>query len=247
MEIYKEINGFDGYMISNYGNVKSLERDVTRTSKLGNKYEYHIKGRVLKQKTDKDGYKLINLFKDGNGYTLKIHRLVAEAFLPNPENLPIVNHKDCNPANNKVENLEWCTYSYNITYNEAGHKRALKTGKPIAVFKDGVEVGRYISSYEAAEALGCASANIRSIARGKKGVYTAKGYTFSHIVDGVAEPIRIKQETKHILQCTLDGEIVKEWSSMKEASSNGFRISCISQCCNGKQIKHKGYIWKFKD
>lgn len=62
--------------------------------------------------------------KNGKANTEKVHRLVAKTFIPNPDNLPCVNHKDCNPANNHVDNLEWCTYSYNTNYGDANERRA---------------------------------------------------------------------------------------------------------------------------
>lgn len=180
METYKSIEGFDGYEISNKGNVKSLEKDLVRKSKLGKEYIYHAKEKILKCKTDKDGYKLVNIFKDGKSYTLKIHRIVAEAFIPNPNNYPIINHKDENPANNSVENLEWCNNSYNQLYGECGYKKALKKGKALIAYKNGVEVGRYISSYDAANTLGCSSGNIRAMLRGNEYPKTIKGYTFKY-------------------------------------------------------------------
>ena len=180
MEIYKSIEGFDGYEISNKGNVKSLERDLIRKSKLGKEYIYHKKESILKPKTDKDGYKLVDIFKDGKGYTMKVHRLVAEAFIPNPNNYPIINHKNEKKDDNTVDNLEWCDYSYNQLYGECGYKKALKKGKPLIAYKDGIEVGRFISSYEAAKALNCSDGNIRSMLRGEKYPKTVKGYTFRY-------------------------------------------------------------------
>lgn len=180
MEIYKEIEGFDGYAVSNLGNVKSLERDVIRKSKLGRKYTYHLQEKTLMKRRDKDGYELVNLFGGGKSVTLKVHRLVAEAFINNPNNFPIINHRDCDTSNNSVENLEWCDYSYNNSYLDAGYKRALRKGKPLIAYKDGKEVGCFVSSYEAAKALNCSSGNIRSNLRGDGHVNTVKGYTFKY-------------------------------------------------------------------
>lgn len=100
-EIWKPIKDFEYYFISNFGRVKS--------TKFG-------KERILKLTKDKDGYSIVNLYKNNKSKTFKVHRLVAEAFLPNPYNLPQVNHKDENPQNNIASNLEWCTASYNNNY-----------------------------------------------------------------------------------------------------------------------------------
>lgn len=179
MEIFKQIDGFEGYEISNIGRVKTLDRILIRKSKLGLDFEYRMKGRFLKLKTDKDGYKNVTIFANKKEYTFKVHRLVAMAFLPNPENLPIVNHKNMKVDDNRVENLEWCTYSYNNSYQGAGRRRALKTALPIAAYKDGVLVGIYPTSYDAARVFNCTSENIRMNCRGKN--KTAKGHVFKRI------------------------------------------------------------------
>lgn len=182
MEIFVKIKGFDDYEISNKGRVKSLERNLNVTSKLGNSFYRHYEEKIMKTRTDVDGYQLVNLRKDKKCYTLKVHRLVAEAFIPNPNNYQIINHKDYNRSNNSVENLEWCTYQYNNTYGDVGYKKALKTGKPLIAYKDGVEVGRYISSYDAAKSLNIEGndGNIRSMLRGAKYPKTVKGYSFKY-------------------------------------------------------------------
>ena len=82
-----------------------------KISNLGNIYSYFAKRNMSKNK-DRRGY----LYISTTNKKYKIHRLVAQAFIPNPNNYPIINHKDNNPSNNKVDNLEWCTYKYNIDY-----------------------------------------------------------------------------------------------------------------------------------
>lgn len=98
-EIWKNIMGFNGYQVSNLGRVRSL-----KTYK------------ILKQTTNSQGYKTLGLCKRSKISTFLVHRLVADAFIPNPDKLPCVNHKDENPSNNCISNLEWCSYKYNINY-----------------------------------------------------------------------------------------------------------------------------------
>ena len=106
MEEWKDIKGYEGkYQISNKGRVKSLN------------YKRTGKEKILKLSSDINGYKKITLCKNSKQKTYLIHKLVAEAFLPNPDNLPVVNHKDENKLNNNVENLEWCTQAYNVNYS----------------------------------------------------------------------------------------------------------------------------------
>lgn len=113
-EIWKDIQGFEGaYMVSNFGRVKSMAR--TRKSRGG--CLCPVPEKILSQSTDKDGYKDVALSKNHKLYFFRVHRLVAMAFIPNPNNYPLINHKDENPANNNVQNLEWCNQSYNTSYS----------------------------------------------------------------------------------------------------------------------------------
>lgn len=105
---YKYIEGYEGhYMIDPYGNVFSLKR-----------------GKIMIPCKSNNGYMQVHLTKDGVTKSHKIHRLVAQSFIPNPRNLPQVNHIDENKSNNTAWNLEWCTQTYNLNYNDGQKRRA---------------------------------------------------------------------------------------------------------------------------
>lgn len=134
IEIYKDIPGYEGlYQVSNLGNVKSLKN-----------YHKTIKSTILKSFIIR-GYYRVELYKNGIGKQLFVHRLVAMTFIPNPNNHPQVNHKDENKLNNSVDNLEWCTAKYNINYGTGRSRMAIAQHKPVACFKDNKLVKCYES------------------------------------------------------------------------------------------------------
>lgn len=124
-EIWKDIPNYEGlYQISNFGNIRSIGRTIEHKTCYGG--FYHIKGKLLKPKIEKDGYYRICLIKNGQKKFHRINRLVAQTFIPNPNNYLIVNHKDENKLNNKVSNLEWCTQKYNVNYGDGINKSKTK-------------------------------------------------------------------------------------------------------------------------
>ena len=115
-EIWKDIKGFEGiYQVSNEGRIKSLTRKV----KANNDGEYTRLELVLTPMISSKGYQRVSLCKNGVSKIALIHRLVAEAFIPNENNLPQINHKDENKLNNHAENLEWCDNRYNLRYSSS--------------------------------------------------------------------------------------------------------------------------------
>lgn len=149
IEIFKDIEGYEGYQISNLGNVKSLGNDKARKEK------------VLKPAKDKYGYLYVCLHKQGKVKFCLIHRLVALHFIPNPNNYPIINHKDENPLNNNISNLEWCTPKYNSNYGT----RNEKISKQVMCVETGVI---YPSASEVQRELGFLQTNISNVCNGKR-------------------------------------------------------------------------------
>lgn len=160
MEKWKDIKGYEGlYKVSNLGRVKSLER----FDRIGRK----IEGKILKAIKDK-GYLFVHLYKDKTKKKCRIHRLVAETFIPNPLNKETVNHKDENKENNNVENLEWMTVSENLNYGTHYERMAKTKSKPI--YGINMETGGILeySSAMDAEKSGFNNSHIISCCKGKR-------------------------------------------------------------------------------
>lgn len=124
--VRKPVKGYEGYYeVDNLARVYSVDREVTVVD--GSRvYEKPVRGRRLSQNMHTKGYKTVSLTKNGKTKRMFVHRIVAEAFIPNPQNFPFVNHIDEDKTNNLVENLEWCTPQYNSTYGKAREKQAKK-------------------------------------------------------------------------------------------------------------------------
>ena len=185
VEVWKEIEGYEGYYeVSSHGRVRSLDRYIDTVNVLGEHLQKLYKGRVLKQWYMPKGYAQISLNKDDIRNNYLVHRLVAEAFIPNPDNLPIINHKDENKANNRADNLEWCDYHYNNTYADAAKRRAdyrritveqlTMDGQHVAYYKSTRDLER-ISNGRFKQSL------IQRVIKGKYGHISAYGYKWRYV------------------------------------------------------------------
>ena len=176
-ELWKDVKDYEGlYQVSTFGRVRSLDKYID--AEIRNVDKVLKRGKILKPVCGKDGYLRVHLFKEGKRTNFLVHRLVAKTFIPNPDNLPLVNHKDEDKTNNYPYNLEWCTVKYNINY----------------------------------------------------GTHTKRS---------------AEKHSKTVYQYDLEGNLIKEWDSTREAGRNGFSSSHISSCCLGKAKTHKGYIWSY--
>lgn len=130
-EQWKEVPGYEEhYEVSNHGRVRSIARILTRNNADGTVTKLSYKSKVKKPSLNEYGYEHYGLHKDGKGKTITAHRLVALAWLPNPNNLPVVHHKDHNKRNNNIQNLEWSTFGNNTreAIKFGNHRGGFRTG-----------------------------------------------------------------------------------------------------------------------
>lgn len=158
-EIWKDIKGYEKlYQISNKGRIKSLERKTFKADKYGQSLLLH-KEKILTNNIMKSGYSMITLYKSGKPKSYFIHRLVAQAFIPNPNNYKEINHIDKDRKNNNVNNLEWCTRAYNNAYSKA---------KAVNQYNlQGKFIKTWESAKQAAEENNIYRSNITSCCKGK--------------------------------------------------------------------------------
>lgn len=167
-EEWRDVIGFEGkYQVSNMGRVKSLDYLHTKEEK------------ILKQfLNNRIGYLQVKLWKEGKGKTCKVHRLVAKAFLGNPSNILMINHKDECKTNNVVSNLEWCTNSYNQKYGNCPKKIAEKLSKLVYQYtKDRTLIAIWQSTMECGRQ-GFDGGHIAACCRGERKSH--KGYIWSY-------------------------------------------------------------------
>ena len=173
-EIWKDVEGYEKlYQVSNLGRVRSLDHMSVRNLN-GKIYDCHVKGKMLTLVKDSSGYLNARLWKDGMKAFL-VHRLVAKAFIPNPDNLETVNHKDENILNNRADNLEYLSVADNIRYGTAIARRRLSQRKPVEqLTKDGKHIAYYDGIIDASIATGAPRELIGKVCHGRK--KTAGGY-----------------------------------------------------------------------
>lgn len=169
VEKWRDIIGFNGlYQVSTMGRVRSLDRVELQKNGIKRKR----KGRIMVLSRKRTGYLSAHLSKDCKTFDLNVHRLVAMAFIPNPKNLPCINHKDGNRENNEVDNLEWCTYLYNNTYDNARVRAALARKRVIQRFTlDGELIAEYRTVNYAASQLGFPHSRLHAIMQKGGGIY----------------------------------------------------------------------------
>lgn len=186
-EVWKTYPKIEWLQGSNLGRVRTLDRYVN-----GRWGKTLIKGRVLKQRRMKNGYMYVGFRANGKTVYLRVHRVIAMCFLPNPNSLPQVNHKDCDRTDNHLNNLEWCDNSYNMKYREKyGISNTESRGhRIIAINLKTLEVLYFKSQHEAARQLGANQGSVNGVLKGKRN--KCSGFWFCHADENAVENTRVK-------------------------------------------------------
>ena len=240
IEIWKPHPEFPFVEGRSMGRIRTTDRYV----KIRNG-KRQVKGQILKQRPDRYGYMKVQFSMNGKVMTKRAHRIIAACFLPNTDDLPEINHKDNNPLNNNVSNLEWCTKEYNIAYRE---KYGKALSRPVyAINLKTLGVLWFKSQMEASRELGINQANIGKVAKGKQ--RTAKGYWFTEdknlateITKSELHEVTTGKSLCPVFAIILNTLEVLRFKSQSEASRQlGVSVGSVSDVLKGRLKQVRGY------
>ena len=198
-EIWKTISGTDNkYSVSNLGNVKRNEHYTIVGPIKGytKEIKQFYKERPIKKYIDCTGYETVKMIRNNKIKTLKVHRLVAEAFIPNPNNYEQVNHLNEIKCDNRVDNLEWCSSNYNANYGTRNKRISKVSGIKVAQYtKTGELIKIWDSLSQASRYFGCKSTScIRRVCKGEIGRNTYKGFCWKYVDSKVIGDKHLKKQ-----------------------------------------------------
>ena len=239
-EIWIDIEGYEGiYKVSNYGRVLSVERK-DRSGFLRN-------SKILTQEKTKRGYYRVRLSKDMETKKFSVHTLVGNAFVPNPNNFNLINHKDENPENNFYKNLEWCSHKYNLNYGNHNKKVAKTKGRSVLQYDlKGNLIKKYCSVGEASKETGL---NYKQIYRCCSEIRKRKDGTSNHIYGNYYWEYneKTKKSVRPVIQYDLEmNELARYNSAADAAKAIGVKPYGIKDCCKGLSKTSHGYKWRYQ-
>ena len=242
-EIWRTYPKYPFIEANQFGEVRTKDRYVMRKNGI----KYHVKGHILKQYVNERGYLFVHFNANGKQVNLKVHRIIATCFIPNPDNLPQVNHKDNNPKNNTVSNLEWCTSQYNSDYKKNfGTSPAELFGTP--VFAVNLKTGKvfyFESQCEASRQLGVSQGHIGDVINSR--LNQAGGYWFTEDESEITEK-KIKEVRDNMQSCPVIAVNPKTsevfWFESQHEAARQLSVSQAHICAVVKgQRKTTGGYW----
>lgn len=261
IEIWKTISGYEGcYEISNFGKIRSIERDVNR-----NNHTIHIKGKIKKPHIGGSGYYYTVLCKEGKCKLELVHRLLANAFIPNPENKPEIDHINADRSDYRLENLRWATHKENNNNANTLQNKRNNTYTP-EVIKRGIETRKKLGSANAAKTVyqytkdGAFVSEYYSMEEAKRitkaghicevlddNTKTSGGFLWtSKRTSNLKFVTTTRPNAKAIQQFDMKDNLIGEWDSItKAAKETGLNINTISR--NIKALHPTKYRFKYKE
>lgn len=245
---------FENYLVSNYGRVKSLAHTTT-IKRNGKIYKVDFKTRIVKLANNK-GYWFYNFSQNGKHSLARIHRLVGMAFVENPYNYPLINHKDENKGNNVFTNIEWCNENYNTNYGTANKRRSHSItetlqdkSKTICQYNlKGELVRQYKGAKQIMEA-GFHNSCVYKCCNHKSVIHKGFVWRFDDEPFSIDGDYTRKRPPCQVMQLDLEGKLIKTHESLTKAgklfNKSGAGRTAIKFCCEGINKTAYGYKWEY--